>query len=162
MDRRLPPGLVFEKAPAVVKWFNTEKGYGFVTPKDSERDALLHASVLIKTGLQGLPEKASVVCDIAEGRKGWQVTEIHEVDLESAPSPAEETDSASLQVGSVKFYNSAKGFGFVTPDVGGRDVFISIRTLERSGLMSLETDQRVKLTVRDSPKGPQATSVELV
>ncbi|HET8726170.1 MAG TPA: cold-shock protein [Alphaproteobacteria bacterium] len=63
--------------------------------------------------------------------------------------------------GTVKFYNAAKGFGFITPDNGGKDVFVSSRTLERAGLSALETDQRVRVTTRMGQKGPMAESVEL-
>ncbi|MEO3435254.1 cold-shock protein [Inquilinus sp. CAU 1745] len=63
--------------------------------------------------------------------------------------------------GTVKFYNAAKGFGFITPDDGGKDVFVSSRTLERAGLMQLETDQRVRVSTRMGQKGPMADSVEL-
>lgn len=64
--------------------------------------------------------------------------------------------------GTVKFFNPGKGFGFVTPDDGGKDVFISARTLERIGINSLEPNQRVRLTTRMGQKGPMAEHIELL
>ncbi|WP_097279716.1 cold-shock protein [Caenispirillum bisanense] len=63
--------------------------------------------------------------------------------------------------GTVKFFNSEKGFGFVTPDDGGRDIFVHIRAVERSGLQGLNEGQRVKLSVSQGQKGPQAERIEI-
>lgn len=63
--------------------------------------------------------------------------------------------------GTVKFFNAEKGFGFVTPDDGGRDIFVHIRAVERSGLQALNEGQRVKLSVSQGQKGPQAERIEL-
>ncbi|WP_366654941.1 cold-shock protein [Fodinicurvata sp. EGI_FJ10296] len=64
--------------------------------------------------------------------------------------------------GTVKFYNAAKGFGFITPDDGSRDVFVSAKVLERAGVMGLDTEQRVRVSTRMGQKGPMAESLELI
>jgi CspA family cold shock protein len=64
--------------------------------------------------------------------------------------------------GTVKFFDAAKGYGFITPDDGGKDVFVSARTLGRVGLTTLENNQRVKMLVRQGQKGPMADQVELI
>ncbi|MFQ5468550.1 MAG: cold-shock protein, partial [Kiloniellaceae bacterium] len=64
--------------------------------------------------------------------------------------------------GSVKFYNRDKGFGFVVPDDGSKDVFISARVLERNGVPTLEPDQRVHMMTRVGHKGPMADSIEVI
>lgn len=64
--------------------------------------------------------------------------------------------------GVVKFYNPAKGYGFITTESGNGDVFVSSRVLERNGIMSLESDQRVRVMVRPGPKGPVADNIELL
>lgn len=64
--------------------------------------------------------------------------------------------------GTVKFYNGAKGFGFITPDDGGKDVFVSSRTLEQAGIMDLASDQRVRVTTRVGQKGPMAASIQII
>ena len=64
--------------------------------------------------------------------------------------------------GKVKFYNAEKGFGFIVPDDGSKDVFISARTLTRAGIAALEAEQRVRVTTRMGQKGPMAAHVELL
>jgi CspA family cold shock protein len=64
--------------------------------------------------------------------------------------------------GTVKFYNAEKGFGFIVPDNGSKDVFVSARTLTRAGIAALEAEQRVRVTTRTGQKGPMAAHVELL
>ena len=61
--------------------------------------------------------------------------------------------------GTVKWFNSEKGFGFIAPDEGGADVFAHYSAIESSGYRSLEENQRVEFEVTTGPKGPQASSV---
>lgn len=67
------------------------------------------------------------------------------------------------RTGTIKFFNVSRGFGFVTPDEGGKDVFIHITALERSGLPALDEGTKVTFEVEEDRRGrgPQATSVEL-
>lgn len=142
---------------ATVKWFNPTKGFGFVTPSDGGPDAFLHISVVGQAGLASLPEGAVIDCYIAKGKKGPQVEMIKEVvKMGNAPTSSEVVD------GTVKFYNGEKGFGFVSPDNGGKDVFVGNRVIEKAGLSILETGQRVRLTIRVGQKGPMADSVSLL
>jgi len=149
-----------EAVDCKVKWFNTTKGFGFVEPLDGSSDAFVHVSVLQHMELQGLPEGASITCDLFTGERGLQVSRI----LELGPAPAldQSRASGSMVEGSVKFFNTQKGFGFVTPDNGGLDVFVHMKALEKSGLAALEAEQRVRLTVAAGEKGPLAEAVELV
>ena len=62
------------------------------------------------------------------------------------------------QSGTVKWFNDAKGFGFITRE-DGPDVFVHFRAVEGKGFKSLEEGQRVSFTVTDGPKGPQAEAV---
>jgi CspA family cold shock protein len=65
-------------------------------------------------------------------------------------------------LGSVKWYNVEKGFGFVAQDRGGKDVFVHATTLDRSGLNELAEGQRVRMQISQGQKGPQARSIELL
>lgn len=142
---------------ATVKWFNATKGFGFVAPQDGSSDAFLHVSVLQRFGMQSVAQGAVIVCDLEAGPKGPQVSTILSVDQDSA---VEEEDA--VIEGVVKFFSAEKGFGFVTPDGGGKDVFIGIGSLNRSGLQALETGQRVRLNTRMGKKGPMAEEVEIL
>ena len=64
--------------------------------------------------------------------------------------------------GVVKFYNTGKGYGFVVPDDGSRDVFVSAKTLERAGIAALQSNQRVRVHVRMGHKGPMAEGLDVL
>ncbi|HKK30530.1 MAG TPA: cold-shock protein, partial [Alphaproteobacteria bacterium] len=69
---------------------------------------------------------------------------------------------ATVVDGTVKFFNSDKGYGFIAPDDGSPDVFVSGRVLERLGVNSLETNQRVRVSARPGQKGMVASNIELL
>ena len=61
--------------------------------------------------------------------------------------------------GTVKWFNKTKGFGFVSPEDGGKDIFVHISAVEASGLDTLHEDQVVNMETEMSQKGPQATKI---
>ena len=61
--------------------------------------------------------------------------------------------------GVVKWFNAEKGYGFITPDDGGKDLFVHYSEIQSSGYRSLDEGQRVTYEPQDSPKGPQASQV---
>ena len=64
--------------------------------------------------------------------------------------------------GTVKWFNSEKGFGFITPDTGDSDVFVHYSEIQANGFRTLEENQRVEFEVGQGAKGPQATGVSIV
>lgn len=60
--------------------------------------------------------------------------------------------------GVVKWFNGDKGFGFITPDGGGQDVFIHFSAIQGSGFQTLEEGQKVRFNIEQAQKGPQATT----
>ena len=154
---------------AVVKWFNPARGFGFAQLAGGAGDAFLHVSVLERGGHGAVPPGATLEVRSTMGQKGPQITEVISVDTSTAgqeqprrPRPERPTysspaDGATVEeFGTVKWYNAVKGFGFITPDQGGRDIFVHASALERSGIMGLTEDQRVAVDVAQGNKGPEA------
>jgi len=65
-----------------------------------------------------------------------------------------------MQTGTVKWFNDAKGFGFITPDGGGEDLFAHFSEVQGNGFKSLQENQRVSFEVKQGPKGKQGANVQ--
>ncbi len=190
--RRPPMSAPVSAGPestAIVKWFNAEKGFGFVEMTEGTGDVFLHASVLARTGVTSVNPGATLKVRIGQGQKGPQVTEVTEVDESTAstsaaprsPRPAgggfgaggggfgggqrrgfdAPAASGPEQQGTVKWYNTSKGFGFIAPEDGGKDVFIHASALRRAGLTELAEGQRVTIQITQGQKGPEAASIRI-
>ena len=66
-----------------------------------------------------------------------------------------------MATGTVKWFNESKGFGFITPDDGSKDVFVHFSAIASEGFRTLAEGQQVTFNVEDGPKGPQATNVRV-
>jgi cold shock protein len=174
-----PSGPQFEtpsgpSVGATVKWYNSEKGFGFVQLADGSGDAFLHVSVVERSGHGTVPPGAALEVRTSPGPKGLQVTEIISVDpstasqepprrprLERAAYPSSDR-AAAEELGTVKWYNAHKGFGFIAPDRGGRDIFVHASALEHAGIVGLAEGQRVATNVAQGQKGPEAVGLRLI
>ncbi len=64
-----------------------------------------------------------------------------------------------MATGTVKWFNESKGYGFISQDTGGKDVFVHFRSIQGTGFKTLKEGQKVTFDVEEGPKGPQATNV---
>jgi CspA family cold shock protein len=159
---------------ATVKWFNPEKGFGFAELADGSGDAFLHIAALQAAGHDSVLPGAKLRASVGQGAKGPQITRVIEIDESAAAPPprrspqgggasryAPDPSSAVDMSGTVKWFNPDKGFGFVACDDGGKDVFLHVSVLQKSGVPQLAEGQRVSMGVVDTPKGREAVSISL-
>ena len=162
-----------------VKWFNRSKGFGFIIPDDGTSDVFLPLAVLERSGFGEAPDGASIVFEWVQGPKGRAATQVIELDASSAPPRAPRENrfrpprddmygdsggggaSESLD-GVVKWYDPARGFGFILPNDGGKDIFVHVTALRRSGLEGLEPGQPVRMMVSQARRGREASSIQLL
>src|SRR5215472_3613983 len=133
MQERRPGFFRTEDAPtgrrveAKIKWFNAAKGFGFVTMSDGTPDAFLPMAALRRAGFEEAREGASITCEVGSGAKGPLVVSVLSVENGSArggaPRPPQTVD------GVVKWFEPDKGYGFISPDGGGKDVFVHVTAL---------------------------------
>ena len=169
------PGFFREDAPsgrrveAKVKWFNAGKGFGFVTPTDGSQDAFLPMAVLRRAGYDEAREGATITCEVGIGAKGPLVTAVLNIDNSTAIVPTAAggferhgpRPSTTVE-GVVKWFEPDKGYGFIAPDGGGKDVFVHVTALRRSGVAALDTGQRVRAEVVEGRKGQEAERIALI
>jgi CspA family cold shock protein len=176
-----PRTNVIPSGPAMdgtVKWFNPEKGFGFVELGDGSGDAFLHIAVLEGAGHETVLPGSKLRVQIGQGQKGPQVTAVLEIDASSAAAPrpqrspstraaatGRERSNADVAVdieGTVKWFNADKGFGFVVCEDGKKDVFLHISVVERAGLRAVDEGQRLAMKVVNTQKGREALSFSLI
>jgi CspA family cold shock protein len=161
-----PVGLV--EVAGRVKWFDAVKGYGFIVPDNGEADILIHVTVLRRDGFTTLREGARVVAEAQRRERGFQVFKVLAI-TEPDPASAEQllparTRAQASSVGSfeiviVKWFNRARGFGFLTRGEGTEDIFVHMETLRRYGFVDPKPGDSMLARFGPGPKGLMAAEV---
>ncbi|MCA1711557.1 MAG: cold shock domain-containing protein [Actinobacteria bacterium] len=154
-------------ADGTVSWFDEGKGFGFVTPDSGGADVFVHVRALAE-GLTWLTEGDRVMYEVVQGDRGPQARDLHLVQgaaaedapAVSAPAVSAPAIAARGGEGVVARYDAERGFGFITPDAGGADLFVHTSVV--GGAEPLQKGERVRFKVRQSDRGPQADRVERV
>ncbi len=157
-----------------IKWFDATRGFGFLVCDELEGDVMVHFSVLREHGRRSIPEGAVIECVPMRLDRGLQVKRILSIDLSDAllPAPkasmstADRADRRALwdaagefEPVEVKWFNRAKGYGFVMRNGESQDVFVHMETVRNAGLVELQPGQPLEARVAPGPKG--LTAVEL-
>jgi len=159
------PAQVVGTGKGKVKFFNAQKGFGFIQQDGGGEDVFVHISAVERAGLANLGEGQELEFNLVD--RGGKVSaqdlqilgDVVETQSDSGPPKRELTgDKAS---GTVKFFNAMKGFGFITRDDGQPDAFVHISAVERSGLSSIDEGQRYEFDLEVDRRG-KYSAVNLV
>ena len=161
-----PVGLV--EVAGRVKWFDISKGYGFIVPDSGEGDVLIHVTVLRRDGFQTIYEGARVVAEAQRRDKGLQVFRVLSVTpgegAQTSQLPPTRLRAQAASVGGfeivvVKWFNRARGFGFLTRGEGTEDIFVHMETLRRYGFADPQPGDTMLARFGPGPKGLLAAEV---
>jgi len=161
-----PAGLV--EIAGSVNWFDVSKGYGFIVADGGEGDVLIHVTVLRRDGFQTIFEGSRVVAEAQRREKGLQVFRVlsvtpgegeHLSQLPPARLRAQATNVGGFEIVVVKWFNRARGFGFLTRGEGTEDIFVHMETLRRYGFADPQPGDTMLARFGPGPKGLLAAEV---
>jgi cold shock protein len=159
------PAQVVGQGKGVVKFFNAGKGFGFIQREEGGEDVFVHISAVERAGLEGLAEGQQLEFTLVDRGGKISASDLQVVGdvipvakREPAPQRSLTGEKAS---GTVKFFNSMKGFGFITRDDGQPDAFVHISAVERSGLSALNEGDRLEFDIEVDRRG-KYSAVNLV
>jgi CspA family cold shock protein len=168
----MPPQVVGQ-GKGTVKFFNGQKGFGFIVRDDGGEDVFVHISAVEQAGLTGLAEGQPLEFTLVD--RGGRVSAT-DLKIEGDPLPVTDRGpprepreggggfgggpqrqlTGEKAQGTVKFFNAMKGFGFISRDDGQPDAFVHISAVERAGLASLNEGDRVEFELEVDRRGKTA------
>jgi len=168
------PAQVIGEGKGIVKFFNGQKGFGFIVRDDGGEDVFVHISAVEQAGLTGLAEGQPLDFTLVD--RGGRVSAT-DLKIEGEPLPVTDRgpprDAAAgpggaprggpqrqltgeKSSGTVKFFNAMKGFGFIQRDDGQPDAFVHISAVERAGLTTLNEGDRLEFELEVDRRGKYA------
>jgi len=160
------PAQVVGTGKGTVKFFNGQKGFGFIAQEGGGEDVFVHISAVERAGLEGLAEGQELEFNLVDrgGKVSAQdlqvVGDVIAVEARAPAAPQREL-TGEKATGTVKFFNSMKGFGFLVRDDGQPDAFVHISAVERSGLSALNEGERYQFDIEVDRRGKHS-AVNLV
>jgi CspA family cold shock protein len=171
------PAQVVGEGTGVVKFFNGQKGFGFIVRDDGAEDVFVHISAVEQAGLTGLAEGQPLGFTLVDRGGKISATDL-KIDGEPLPvtdrGPPRDRPAApggfggapergpqrqltgERASGTVKFFNAMKGFGFIQRDDGQPDAFVHISAVERAGMSSLNEGDRLDFELEVDRRGKYA------
>jgi cold shock protein len=162
------PAQVIGEGTGIVKFFNGQKGFGFVVRDDGGEDVFVHISAVEQAGLTGLAEGQPLGFTLVD--RGGRISAT-DLKIEGEPLPVTDRGGAPAAAGggrdsgpqrqltgeratgTVKFFNSMKGFGFIQRDDGQPDAFVHISAVERAGMVNLNEGDRLEFDIEVDRRG---------
>jgi CspA family cold shock protein len=154
----MPPQVVGE-GKGVVKFFNPQKGFGFIVRDDGGEDVFVHISAVEQAGLTDLADGQPLEFTLVD--RGGRISATN-LRIEGEPMAVERNAGPQRQLtgekasGTVKFFNAMKGFGFIQRDDGQPDAFVHISAVERAGIPTLNEGDRLEFELEVDRRGKYA------
>ncbi len=170
------PAQVVGEGQGTVKFFNSEKGFGFVAREDGGEDVFVHISAVEQAGLTGLASGQPLGFTLVD--RNGRISAI-DLKIDGEPMPLDAPGASGpprdggdrggfggdrparprreltgeRTTGEVKFFNGSKGFGFIKRDDGGADCFVHISAVERAGIHALNEGDRLAFDIEVDDRG---------
>lgn len=160
------PAQVVGQGKGVVKFFNGQKGFGFIQREDGGEDVFVHISAVERAGLEGLAEGQGLEFTLVDRGGKISASDLSVVGdiiavAKREPAAPQRQLTGDKASGTVKFFNAMKGFGFITRDDGQPDAFVHISAVERSGMRELNEGDRLEFDIEVDRRG-KYSAVNLV
>lgn len=159
------PAQVVGTGKGVVKFFNGQKGFGFIQREDGGEDVFVHISAVERAGLEGLAEGQTLEFNLVDRGGKVSAADLQVVGdvipVAAKPAAPQRQLTGEKATGTVKFFNGMKGFGFITRDDGQPDAFVHISAVERSGLRELNEGDKLEFDLEVDRRG-KYSAVNLV